>query len=108
MIKSVYQNQKTSEELRLIFRHELNHIRRGDLFLKTLISAAKALHWYNPMVRLLPYLADADMGLSCDDEVTRDYPDAVRKAYSEVLFSFARRQHKYRTGIPARTGLSRC
>ena len=88
------------EELRLIFRHELNHIKRGDMLLKILMSAAKCIHWYNPLIRIMPALADLDMELSCDDEVTQDYPDAVRKAYAEVLFSFVRRQYKLRAGIP--------
>ena len=92
----------STEELRLIFRHELNHIKRGDLLLKLLMAAAKAIHWYNPAVRLLPVLADVDMELSCDDEVTRNSPDAVRKAYSEILFSFVRRQYSRGAGTPAR------
>lgn len=90
------------EELSFIFRHELSHIKRGDLLIKALMAAAAALHWYNPAVRLIPRLADVDMELSCDDEATKAYPYAVRKAYAELLFSFVRRQYKKSAGKPAR------
>lgn len=92
----------TPSELRLLFRHELSHIRRGDLWLKGLLATARALHWYNPAVRLLPALADVDMELSCDDTVTRGATDTDRRAYSELLFRFARGQTIPRAGIPAR------
>lgn len=40
----------TTEELALVLRHELTHLKRGDLLVKAGLVLAYALHWYNPVV----------------------------------------------------------
>lgn len=39
----------SSQELRLILRHELAHVRRRDAWLYTVASIAQSLHWFNPL-----------------------------------------------------------
>ena len=41
------------EELRMIFRHELTHYKRNDLFYKTAALAVRAVHWFNPLSALM-------------------------------------------------------
>lgn len=40
----------TTDELVLVLRHELTHLKRGDLLVKAGLVLAYALHWYNPVV----------------------------------------------------------
>jgi bla regulator protein BlaR1 len=37
-------------ELRLIFLHELAHLKRGDVIVQWLIAVLQILHWFNPML----------------------------------------------------------
>ena len=38
-------------ELRLIFLHELAHLKRGDVIAQGLIALLQILHWFNPVLR---------------------------------------------------------
>jgi beta-lactamase regulating signal transducer with metallopeptidase domain len=37
-------------ELRLIFLHELAHLKRGDVMIQALIALLQILHWFNPVL----------------------------------------------------------
>src|SRR5277367_1683146 len=37
-------------ELRLIFLHELAHLKRGDVIVQMLIALLQILHWFNPVL----------------------------------------------------------
>ena len=47
----------SEQEAMFIFRHELTHYKRGDLWLKLLLTAAKMVHWFNPLVYLMARFA---------------------------------------------------
>ena len=80
----------TDEEFALIFRHELMHIRRGDLWKKLLFLAAKILHWFNPLVWWLERTANRDIELACDAAVVEGADTGKRIAYGETLLSSIR------------------
>lgn len=75
-----------------IFRHELTHLRRGDLWLKLLLTAAVCVHWFNPLVHLIARFAQEDIELACDDAVVRGMDGAARRAYGEVILRSAAAQ----------------
>ncbi len=77
----------SSEEQFFILKHELVHLKRGDVFFKLLFVAANALHWFNPLIWIMQKEAGVDMELSCDERVTRGADYAMRKAYTETLLS---------------------
>lgn len=79
--------QYSSEEQFFILKHELVHLKRGDVFFKLLFVAANALHWLNPLIWIMQKEAGVDMELSCDERVTRGADYAMRKAYTETLLS---------------------
>lgn len=75
-----------------IFRHELTHFKRGDLWLKLLLTAAVCVHWFNPLVHLIARFAQEDIELACDDAVVHGMDGAARRAYGEVILRSAAAQ----------------
>ena len=84
----------SQEELFFILKHELIHIKRHDIYFKLLFVMANAVHWFNPFIYMMQREAVVDMELSCDERVIQNTSYAVRKAYTETLFSTFSRQHK--------------
>lgn len=74
-------------DLYYIFKHELVHYARKDLWVKLLLTAAHALHWFNPAVWLMRSLADTDVEIACDGEVTKQMSMDERKEYIEVILA---------------------
>lgn len=89
--------QYSAEELFFILKHELVHLKRGDVCFKLLFVTANAVHWWNPVIWLLQKEAAVDMELSCDERVTQGAGYAVRKAYTETLLSMLHRHCARRT-----------
>ena len=87
-----------------IFRHELTHYKRRDLWLKLLLAAAQAVHWFNPLVHLLARFAQQDIERACDDAVVRGMDNAARRAYGETILRSAAAQVKKRTLVSCFTG----
>ena len=79
------QSTYSQGELSLIFRHELVHFRRRDLWYKLLLLTVNALHWYNPLAYLMARRANADLELSCDCAVVAGSDSALRLAYSQTI-----------------------
>ncbi|MDE7299093.1 MAG: M56 family metallopeptidase, partial [Lachnospiraceae bacterium] len=77
-----------SEQLRMVLEHEAVHIRRFDIVYKWLLAAAAALHWFNPLVWAMYYLADRDIELSCDEAVIRKLGSCKRQDYALALLNF--------------------
>jgi beta-lactamase regulating signal transducer with metallopeptidase domain len=54
---------------RVVFEHELAHVRRGDFATMLLARAAVALHWFNPLAWWGLRRMAADAERACDDAV---------------------------------------
>ena len=94
----------SEQEAMFIFRHELTHYKRGDLWLKLLLTAAKTVHWFNPLVYLMARFAQEDIELACDDAVVRGMDGAQRRAYGETILRSAAAQVKKRALVSCFTG----
>lgn len=74
-----------AEGLPFILRHELTHLKRGDLYGKLLAMLAAAMHFFNPLV----YLAAREMSLACeaacDESIAKGLPHDQRHLYSQTL-----------------------
>lgn len=77
-------------ELYYIIRHELVHLKRGDLLYKWLIQAAVSLHWFNPLVYLMRRECERACELSCDETVLSGLPPESRAAYGDTLIASLR------------------
>ena len=87
----------STEQLSLVFRHELIHYRRRDIWYKLLLMMANAIHWFNPMVWLMVYAADRDLELSCDEAVVAGRDEAYREEYGRCLLAVVRAGMSRRT-----------
>ncbi len=92
----------TEQELEMIFRHELIHWRRKDLWYKCLLLLARSIHWFNPFVWLMAKRANRDLEISCDGEAVKEKDMAYRKAYSLMILQEAER------GLQKQAALTTC
>ncbi len=82
----------SSRELYYILKHELVHLKRRDAYFKLLLVIVNALHWLNPIVRIMCRNAVIDLELSCDEAVVKDTDLAGRKEYTQALLSAIHKQ----------------
>jgi beta-lactamase regulating signal transducer with metallopeptidase domain len=72
-------------ELRLIFLHELTHLKHGDIFANWAMIILRSLHWFNPFVWLALRRLRADQELACDAAVMARLADGERRLYGDTL-----------------------
>jgi len=91
------------DTLRMVFRHELVHIMRRDLWYKMVLMVASTIHWFNPMVHWMIRAADRDLEFACDETVTARKNQEFRNRYSqaimEVLQRGVRQRYLFSTGF---------
>ncbi|GEP41750.1 M56 family metallopeptidase [Brevifollis gellanilyticus] len=75
----------TPAEASLILKHELTHLRRGDLLMNSLLCCLMALHWFNPLLWLAFHRARADREAACDADVLRHDGPGRRHTYGLAL-----------------------
>ena len=85
LLQPSFLNDVDTDEARLILRHELAHIRRGDLLSHALLCLLLAIHWFNPVLWLAFIRIRLDREAACDADVLRDSPPATRAAYGHAL-----------------------
>jgi len=54
------------EGLRLVFLHELSHVKRRDIWVNSIATVLCYLHWFNPLVWYAMRRMRADQELACD------------------------------------------
>ena len=91
---------ETPQTLRLALRHELTHWRRRDIWYKTLLLLANAVHWFNPLVWIMRRAADRDMELCCDAGVIHALSAGERAAYGGMIVAALRDGCRERSPLP--------
>jgi len=76
-------------ELVLIFRHEMTHLRRLDLWYKLALVAVKCVYWFNPAVHLMARQAGKDIEIICDMLTVRNLGMESKRKYSKLILSLA-------------------
>ncbi|MFH0908315.1 MAG: M56 family metallopeptidase [bacterium] len=72
-------------ELRLVFLHELAHLKRHDIVFNWLISALQVLHWFNPLIALAFYRMRVDRELACDSLVLSFGREQESRRYGQTM-----------------------
>lgn len=76
-------------EREMILNHEMVHIKRRDVLWRVLVTAVQVVHWYNPIVWLLPGEFERICEMSCDERVLQGRSDEEKKEYLEMLLTMA-------------------
>lgn len=84
----------SSEELTMIFMHELTHYKRRDLWYKWFSLIVNAIHWFNPFIYIAVKNINEACELSCDESVTRDMTDAEKKLYMRTIIGLIKKGDK--------------
>ncbi|MEG2420002.1 MAG: M56 family metallopeptidase, partial [Oscillospiraceae bacterium] len=92
------------QSLFAILSHELSHIKRFDTGIKMLLALVVCIHWFNPLVWVMYFLANRDMELACDDLVIRRMDSRQKAAYAQMLLDFSCNLHE---SAPLFSGFSR-
>ena len=93
--------EASRRELAVIFRHELIHYRRRDLWFKTAMLWMEAIHWFNPCVYFLSREMEKSCELSCDEQVVRDMSPEERRFYGQTILNMLGRAAGTREGACA-------
>ena len=72
-----------------MMKHELTHIKNGDLFFRFLALIATAIHWFNPVVYFLYFELTAVSEMVCDRSVLECSDDGMRRSYSNLVLDYA-------------------
>ncbi|MGN6712721.1 M56 family metallopeptidase [Anaerocolumna jejuensis] len=75
----------TKEQYYFILKHELIHYCHHDLAYKFILLLANALHWFNPLIYYMVYLANNDIELYCDEKLVAQNNLVFRENYSKIL-----------------------
>ncbi|HRI15086.1 MAG TPA: M56 family metallopeptidase, partial [Verrucomicrobiota bacterium] len=87
--KGLFRELKLAE-LRLVFLHELAHLRRRDLAFNWIMAAVELIHWFNPMVWFVTRRLRADREEDCDALALATEPTA-QSEYGEVILKLIER-----------------
>lgn len=74
-----------TNELHFVLQHEYTHIKYFHGAIKLLIVLCFCLHWFNPTVWMLYFLANKDMELFCDEMVLREHNGKTKTDYAHAL-----------------------
>ncbi|WP_379143185.1 M56 family metallopeptidase [Paenibacillus sp. sgz500992] len=91
--------QFSDDELSMILKHELVHLKRHDLWYKALILMATVLHWFNPIVYLMSRSVAAQCEISCDAIVIQGADLQRRKQYAEAIINVVKNGAKLQTAF---------
>jgi TonB family protein len=91
--------------IRVVLRHELAHVRRGDWAAQLVAEAVKALHWYNPLVWIACRRLRTESELACDAELIQD--GLPGPEYASELLELARALNAPRTSWTAALAMAR-
>ena len=75
--------------LKMIFSHELKHLKRWDILIKIVALLAKAIHWFNPLIYILLKEMDRYCEYSIDEKLVENMDLDDRKYYGETILSLA-------------------
>ena len=88
-------------DLRNMIAHELEHIRKFDVFKRYILAVFLCLHWFNPLAWLLYRLYQEDQEIACDERVLRQMKGKRGKnyIYTMIKMSADGKRHFAATGF---------
>jgi TonB family protein len=78
----------TADRVRLVLRHELAHVQRGDWVLQSLAEVVRVVYWFNPLTWHVSARLRQESEQACDDVVLNSGTDGAE--YAAHLVEIAR------------------
>lgn len=75
------------EELKFIFRHEITHFKKRDLWIKLLVELLCCALWWNPVVYMLRICISQLLEMRCDSSVCEKLNQHQQLEYSQTLLN---------------------
>lgn len=88
-----------ADDLKFILRHELIHLKRNDLWYKTLVLVATAIHWFNPVVYFMARAISIQCEISNDELLVKETSFQQRRQYGETLIGAIRNGANLHTAL---------
>lgn len=73
------------EEWELALRHELIHLKKGDVLFRTAAALMQSIHWFNPAVIFLKKRLYEFSEYACDRQVIKGLDQDARERYARLL-----------------------
>lgn len=83
----------------LILQHELIHCKRKNLWLRTLMLLATAMHWFNPAIYFITRLVTLYCEMSCDEKAVESQNADGKHLYAMSVIAVAKDQSKNLTAL---------
>lgn len=75
------------DNLSIVLKHELIHLKRKDILYKIVLNLANAIHWFNPLIYFMTLEANKDLEFYCDEAVIENMDINYRHEYSNAILS---------------------
>lgn len=95
----------SEERARIVLRHELAHVGRGDWLTQLIAELARTLHWFNPVMWIACRTLRRESELACDDAVLNGGIGAAD--YASHLVDLARALSAHRRLLVPAPGMAR-
>ena len=93
---------KSVEEWDILLRHELNHIKAHDLFIRFMAQIARGVHWFNPMAYLLYSEICSMSEIHCDSKAVISYGEEMKEKYCRSIINWSENREEKCVPIPLR------
>jgi len=87
------QKELPKEQMELVLRHELAHVKGSHVWGKGLVMALMLLYWWNPIMWAAYRLVSRDMELACDEAVLDQLDEHERRTYARTLVELGSGKH---------------
>ncbi len=77
------------QELELLLTHEFTHIKRKDLWVKSVMVFIRCMYWFNPFIYLMERELSRDIEFLCDEKVVAERDETERREYNRLILESA-------------------
>ena len=87
------QKELPPEQMELVLRHELAHVKGSHVWGKGIVMALMLLYWWNPVMWVAYRLVSRDIELACDEAVLNQLTGDERRTYARMLVELGSGKH---------------
>ncbi|MGL4739333.1 MAG: M56 family metallopeptidase [Sarcina sp.] len=89
LVPKKFLDNNSSEDIELIFVHELMHLKYGDILLNLFLDVMKIIYFFNPLIYIASRKVKNDCEIACDYRVLKIVGVKFYKTYGNILIDLA-------------------